>query len=59
MKQEYTLTELLQIAEQTKNIELLKMIREEINKKIESLCVEYGMQVAKPEKKKKIGFSKD
>lgn len=52
----YTLTELVKIAETTHNIELLKLIREEINNKIEKLCVEYGVRLAGKPKQKRIGF---
>ncbi len=61
MKEKYTLTELVQLAEKTNDISLLRLIREEINKRIEQLCVTYGQQLEKPKKviKKKIGFNID
>lgn len=53
----YTLTELVKIAETTHSIELLKLIRDEIDNKIEKLCVEYGVRlVEKPKQKRQIGF---
>ncbi len=52
-----TLTELIKLAEQTNNINLLKMIKYEIEKKIETLLIEYGKSlVKKPKKKNPIGF---
>jgi hypothetical protein len=60
MKKEYTLTELVQIAELTKDIELLKLVKQEIEKKIEVLLIEYGMElVCPPKEKRKIGFKLD
>ena len=59
---ERTLTELIAIAEKTNDINLLKLIKHEIEKKIDELLIEYGKDlVKKPKKKKPIGFvwSKD
>lgn len=53
---EKTLTELVKIAETTHSIELLKLIRDEINNKIEKLCVEYGVRLVAKPKQKRIGF---
>ncbi len=55
--EEMTLMELVAMAEKTKNIELLKTIKYEIEKKIDILLIEYGKSlVKKPKKKNPIGF---
>lgn len=52
-----TLTELIKLAEQTNNINLLRNVKYEIEKKIETLLIEYGKSlVKKPKKKNPIGF---
>ncbi len=55
--EEMTLMELVAMAEKTKNIELLKTIKYEIEKKIDILLIEYGKSLVKKTKEKNpIGF---
>lgn len=52
-----TITELVKIAEKTNDINLLKLIKYEIEKKIEEKLIELGKEmVIKPKRKNPIGF---